>query len=33
VSEVEWIPGRSYWMSPEAVASDRVFETHSPGMR
>lgn len=23
----EWIPGRSYWMAPEAVASDRVFET------
>ena len=27
VSDREWRPGRSYWMSRDAVASDRVFET------
>ena len=27
VSEHEWIPGRSYWMPRDAVATDRVFDT------
>jgi GDSL-like Lipase/Acylhydrolase family len=27
VSGSEWLPGRYYWMPPDAVASDRVFDT------
>ena len=27
MSEHEWIPGRSYWMPRDAVATDRVFDT------
>jgi hypothetical protein len=27
VSGQEWVPGRSYWMPRDAVASDRVFDT------